>query len=293
VPALDGLRPGEFTPRGVFLNSATLGLAPRRSTEALAALEQRRAEGTVDAPGIDAYVERSRAAFAALVGRSPDEVATGSQASQFVGLVAASLAPGAVVLAAEEDFTSVLFPFLQSPTLDVRLVPLERLVDSIDESVDLVAVSAVQSADGRLVDLDALAAAAEVAGARTLVDLTQAAGWLPVAGLRADYLVASGYKWLLGPRGTCFFSVSPELLPTVPPLAAGWYAGAERWQSIYGPPLRLAADAAAARPLPRLGQLGRPCSRARAARRDGHRPHPRPRPGPRQRLPRGRRPAAG
>ncbi len=27
------------------------------------------------------------------------------------------------------------------------------------------------------------------------------------------------------------------------PLAAGWYAGEDRWSSIYGPPLRLAADA--------------------------------------------------
>ena len=94
--------------------------------------------------------------FATLLGRDPSEVATGSQASQFVGLVAASLRPRSVVLAAEEDFTSVLFPFLRAD-LDVRLVPLDRLVDSITEDVDLVAVSAVQSADGRLIDLAALA----------------------------------------------------------------------------------------------------------------------------------------
>ena len=29
----------------------------------------------------------------------------------------------------------------------------------------------------------------------------------------------------------------------MPPLAAGWYAGESRWDSIYGPPLRLARDA--------------------------------------------------
>ena len=90
-----------------------------------------------------------------MLGRDPSEVATGSQASQFVGLVAASLRPRSVVLAAEEDFTSVLFPFLRAD-LDVRLVPLDRLVDSITSEVDLVAVSAVQSADGRLIDLAAL-----------------------------------------------------------------------------------------------------------------------------------------
>ncbi|WP_457206129.1 aminotransferase class V-fold PLP-dependent enzyme [Nocardioides sp. P5_C9_2] len=237
------LAPEEFAPAGVFLNSATLGLAPRRSVEAMRAFEDARAAGEVDAVSVDAYVERGRAAFATMVGRSPDDVATGSQTSQFVGLVAASLPAGAVVLAAEEDFTSVLFPFLRTPGLDVRLVPLDGLLDAITDEVDLVAVSAVQSADGRVLDLPGLAEAAARHGARTLVDVTQAAGWLPLERLRADYVVGGGYKWLLGPRGTCFFAVGPALRDEVPALAAGWYAGGSRWDSIYGPPLRLAEDA--------------------------------------------------
>ena len=125
------LAPEEFAPSGVYLDSAALGLAPRRSTEAVRAHEAARAAGEVDARVIDAYVEHGRAAFATLLGRSPADVATGSQTSQLVGLVAASLAPGSVVLAAQEDFTSVLFPFLQAPGLDVRLVavrPYQRRV---------------------------------------------------------------------------------------------------------------------------------------------------------------------
>ena len=235
------LAPEEFAAAGIFLNSATLGLAPLRSVDAMRTYEESRQAGTVNAVEIDAYVERSRASFAALVGRDPSEVATGSQASQFVGLVASSLPARSVVLAAEEDFTSVLFPFLRAD-LDVRLVPLDRLVESIAEDVDLVAVSAVQSADGRVIDLTSLAEAAARAEALTLVDVTQAAGWLPLTELRADYVVGSGYKWLLGPRGTCFLAVSPTA-PALPELAAGWYAGESRWDSIYGAPLRLAADA--------------------------------------------------
>lgn len=235
------LAPAEFSPAGVFLNSATLGLAPQRSVTAMRMYEDSRFAGTVNAVAIDAYVERGRSCFATLLGRDPSEIATGSQASQFVGLVAASLRPRSVVLAAEEDFTSVLFPFLRAD-LEVRLVPLDRLVDSITEDVDLVAVSAVQSADGRLIDLAALASSASTAGALTLVDVTQAAGWLPLTDLVADYVVGGGYKWLLGPRGTCFFAISPTA-PALPELAAGWYAGESRWDSIYGPPLRLAEDA--------------------------------------------------
>ena len=58
----------------------------------------------------------------------PDRVAIGNQVSTFTGLVAAALPDGARVLAAEEDFTSVLFPFLAHADRGVRVqtVPLER-----------------------------------------------------------------------------------------------------------------------------------------------------------------------
>jgi selenocysteine lyase/cysteine desulfurase len=38
-------------------------------------------------------------------------------------------------------------------------------------------------------------------------------------------------------------TLAPELRERLVPLAAGWYAGEEPWESCYGTPLRLAADA--------------------------------------------------
>jgi selenocysteine lyase/cysteine desulfurase len=38
-------------------------------------------------------------------------------------------------------------------------------------------------------------------------------------------------------------SVAPEVRDRLVPLAAGWYAGEQPWESCYGTPLRLAADA--------------------------------------------------
>lgn len=109
-------------------------------------------------------------------------VAVGHQASPFVGLVAAAVPDGAEVLVAAGEFTSVTFPFLAQTGrgVTVREVPLTALADEVRESTYLVAVAAVQSADGSLSDLDAVAEAAARSGTRTLVDLTQAAGWLPV-----------------------------------------------------------------------------------------------------------------
>lgn len=119
-------------------------------------------------------------------------------------------------------------------------LPLE---DGFRGRADLVAVSAVQSCDGRVADLDAILAAAREAGARVLVDTTQASGWLPVDCAPLDYVVCGAYKWLLAPRGTAFLAVRPDSAEQLRPLAVGWYAGDDPWTSIYGTPLRLAADA--------------------------------------------------
>ena len=127
--------------------------------------------------------------------------------------------------------------------LDVVSAPLERLAEAIDTDTDMVAFSLVQSADGRVADLRAIREAARAVGALTLADGTQAAGWLPFRAADYDITVTGGYKWLLSPRGTAFMTVRPELLGRVRPLYAGWYSGGEPWDSIYGLPLRLAADA--------------------------------------------------
>jgi selenocysteine lyase/cysteine desulfurase len=223
-----------------YLDTASIGVPPRAALDELRAEIERWATGAVRPPEYDPWIERSRSAFARLVGVSPAEVAIGAQVSALVGNVAASLPSGAQVVAYRGDFTSVLFPLLVRD-LDVRLVELDELADAVGPSTALVAVSAVQSADGRLADLDAIAAAAADHGAVTLVDATQACGWLPLDASRFDVVVAAAYKWLLAPRGAAFMTVRPERLPLLRPVAAGWYAGEDPWSSIYGPPLRLAA----------------------------------------------------
>ncbi|GGI08576.1 aminotransferase class V-fold PLP-dependent enzyme [Egicoccus halophilus] len=235
----------EFDAEVVHLDSATLGLPPRRTVQALERTLDEWRRGVTDAAAFDAVVEASRRDYARLVGVEPAHVAVGSQVSAFVGLVAASLPPGSEVLTATDDFTSVLFPLLaqQARGVTVREAPLERLAEAVTASTGLVAVSAVQSADGRLTDLDDLVAACDAVGARTLVDTTQAAGWLPVDAGRFTYTTGGGYKWLLAPRGTAFFTIGPDHVDQLLPVAASWYAGEDRWSSIYGGPLRLATDA--------------------------------------------------
>lgn len=237
----------EFAPDTVYVNTASIGLPPRRTVEALEHAIETWRSGRAEAAGYDELVTRSRERFADLVATTPDRVAIGHQVSTFSALVASALPDGARVLAAEEDFTSVLFPFLVHADRGVRVdtVPLAGLVDAIGPGIDLVAVSAVQSADGRLVPggLDALAAAATRHGCLTYIDATQAVGWLPFEADRFDFVSCAAYKWLLSPRGTAFGVIRPERLAMLRPLYAGWYAGGDPWTLIYGPPLRLAKQA--------------------------------------------------
>ena len=236
---------GEFDADGIYLDTASIGLPPRRSLQALQTELERWRTGLVRPADYDATIAAARESYAAFVGVAPSTVAVGSQVSVFAGLVAASLADDSHVLIAGGEFTSIVFPFLAQASrgVQVREVPLEKLADAVTPGTTLVAVSAVQSANGRLADLDALVEACAATGTRILLDTTQAVGWLPVDASRFAYTTNGGYKWLLAPRGTCFFTVQPAFVDGLVPHAANWYAGDKPWESIYGSPLRLAADA--------------------------------------------------
>ncbi|KGN33848.1 class V aminotransferase [Knoellia sinensis KCTC 19936] len=228
-----------------YFGTATAGLPPRETSEAMTAVLDQWRTGRIDGPGFDPAVTRARESYARLVGVDAGAVAIGHQVSPLVGLIASSVPDGAEVLVPEGEFTSVTFPFAAHEARGVRIVeaPLSNLAEHVTERTAIVAVAAVQSADGAVVDLDAIEASARAHGVDVLVDLTQAAGWLEVDASRFAYTVCGTYKWLLSPRGTAFLTVRPDRWETLVPEHANWYAGESPWESIYGLPLRLARDA--------------------------------------------------
>jgi len=229
--------------RGV-LNAPSVGVPPACALRALRAATERWAAGAAQPADYDADVERTRASFARICRVPTTAVSLGAQVSYFVGLVASSLAPGAEVVAYERDFASVLFPFLARGDLRVKMLDdVDALPDAITPRTALVAVSAVQSADGRTAPLQEIRRAARASGTMTLVDTTQAAGWLPLDAGGFDVTVCAAYKWLLCPRGVAAMTIAPERIDWLRPLAAGWYAGENPWTSVYGPRMELASDA--------------------------------------------------
>ncbi|MEO3807598.1 aminotransferase class V-fold PLP-dependent enzyme [Sphaerisporangium sp. B11E5] len=232
-----------WDPMPGWLDTASYGLPPRPAFEDLQrALADWRVGRTSWWPWNDATT-RARAAFAAMTGVAPEDVAVGATVSQMLAPVASSLPPGSRVVAPQEEFTSNLFPWAVSA--DLRTVPLDRLADAVDASTRVVAFSLVQSADGRVAPVEDILSAARTYDALVCVDASQACGWFPVDASRFDVLVCGAYKWLMAPRGASYGYLSPRARAAMRPTAANWYSGADPATSFYGPPLRLAEDARA------------------------------------------------
>src|SRR5262245_58751322 len=149
----------------------------------------------------DEATQRSRVAFARLIGVDADDVCVGAQVSQVLAPVAAALA-GLRFLVPDVEFASNLFPWAVAGS--VRTVPVAGLGAAVDENTDVVVFSLVQSSNGELADYAAVVAAARAHGCLVVIDATQACSWLPFDGSLADVVVAGAYKWLMSPRGSAF-----------------------------------------------------------------------------------------
>jgi selenocysteine lyase/cysteine desulfurase len=234
----------EFVGADGFLDTPTFGLPPRFVAEALHDCLRSWERGRLQVSEFDEPMRASRAAYASLIGVDARQVAMGSSVSSMIGLVAASLPHASRVATLRGEFTSVIFPFAAQAGRGVTVteLPHGRFEDAAGD-FDVAAASLVQSADGTVLDVDALQRSAAESDTVTVIDVTQALGWKNIELSWADVAVSASYKWLLGPRGVAWMSLSQRMFDALVPHLANPYAGEDLWSSMYGLPLRLAADA--------------------------------------------------
>jgi len=234
-------------PNVIYLDSATYGLPPRPTVEAMHAALEAWQHGTADwVTDWDRRGEACRESFACLTDLPVDNVALIPAASVGVGLVATTLTDRDEVVIPDDEFNSVLFPLLvaaQSHGTRVREVPFDRLADEVTSSTTLVAFSLVQSQSGRTAAQTEVVDAAERVGARTLIDATHAVPFLRIDA-RADFVVCSAYKHLLSPRGVAFLAIARQRWPETPAWLANWRSTPNPYTVFYGGPLSQAASAA-------------------------------------------------
>ena len=231
-----------------YLDSATYGLPPQATVDALDRATRAWQAGTGDwVTDWDAPTDQAPRDFARLIGAAEDTIATIPASSVGTGLVAGMLGPGDEVVVPADEFTSSLFPILVAKERGtaVREVGFDELATSIGPATTLVAFSLVQMQTGKVADLEAITTAAGRHGAQVMIDATQAVPFVPLEGVidRIDYLVCSGYKHLLSPRGTAYFYARRDHWDELEPRNANWRAADLPYGRYFGGPLMLAPDA--------------------------------------------------
>ena len=123
-------------------------------------------------------------------------------------------------------------------------LPVELLLDAIDEETQLVSVSHVAFRSSYIQDLAAIVERAHRVGAMVIADLYQSAGTVPVdvRALNLDFATGGSVKWLCGGPGAGYLYVRRDLWPTLQPAATGWMAHEEPF-AFAGGPIRYADNA--------------------------------------------------
>ena len=105
-------------------------------------------------------------------------------------------------------------------------VPLERMLDAIDETTLLVPFSHVLFKSAFLQDAKAITERAHEVGAMVILDTYQSAGTVPfsVKELNVDFATGGSVKWLCGGPGAGYLYVRPDLHATLQPKTTGWMA---------------------------------------------------------------------
>jgi selenocysteine lyase/cysteine desulfurase len=231
-----------------YFNLASL--APQlRSVRAAGAeaLEARAAPWQIETDEWFGGVEQLRALFARVIDADADGVAIIPATSYGLAIAArnSTARRGDRILLTAEDYPSTVYTwraFAAQTSAEVSTVVrrgdeswTDAVLAGIDERVRVVSVPNVRWTDGARLDLERIGARARDVGARLVVDLTQSVGAMgfDVSAVRPDFVVAAGYKWLLGPFSVAYLWVAPEHRSGAP-LEHNWInrAGAENFATL-------------------------------------------------------------
>lgn len=222
----------------VYLNHAAVSPWPQRTTAAVVAFaEENRLRGAQHYPDWLAVEQRLRERLQRLVGaRSTDEIALLKNTSEGLSVIAHGLdwQSGDNVIIPAQEFPSnrIVWESLVGYGVEVRAVdvhahadPETALLAAIDRRTRLLSVSSVRFDTGLRLDLTRLGRACEAAEVLFCIDAIQSLGALPlnVREIRADFVVADGHKWLMGPEGLALFYCRQELLGRLRLHQFGWH----------------------------------------------------------------------
>jgi cysteine desulfurase / selenocysteine lyase len=213
----------------VWLNVASEGPLPHAAVAALKdALEWKLQPFQLTIPKFTSVPYQLKLALGTMVNVDPQDVILGNSATYGLQILANGLPlnDGDEVLLMQNDFPTNIVPWLALGKKGVKvrqvkaaghvLTP-EELLNSISSSTKVVCLSWVHTFSGHKIDVIKIG---EICRERKIVfilNVSQAVGAFPVdvSRLPVDAIICAGYKWMLGPYGTGFCWIKPEVRDTL------------------------------------------------------------------------------
>lgn len=114
---------------------------------------------------------------------------------------------------------------LKQADLSAGVTPEEALFAQVDQHTRLIAISSVQYASGLQLDLQCIGEFCQQRGILFCVDAIQSLGAVRVdaQAIHADFVMADGHKWMLGPEGLAVFYCRAELREKLKLQQYGWH----------------------------------------------------------------------
>jgi len=223
----------------LYLNHAAVSPWPRRATEAVRAFAfENHARGSTGYARWLQTEARLRQRLARLINApSPADIALLKNTSEALSVVACGIdwAPGDEVVTFAQEFPSnrIVWESLASRGVATRLVdlhaagrsPEEGLMAACGGRTRLLSCSSVQYADGTRIDLEAIGRFCRDQGILFCVDAIQSLGALvfDLQRCHADFVVADGHKWMMGPEGVALFYARAAVRPRLKLHQFGWH----------------------------------------------------------------------
>ncbi|MDJ0806532.1 MAG: aminotransferase class V-fold PLP-dependent enzyme [Gammaproteobacteria bacterium] len=225
-------------PEIIYLNHAAVAPWPTRTVDAVKAFAIE--NGRWGATDYSRWLEtehRLRNQLAQLINApSEQDIALLKNTSEGLSIIAYGIdwKKGDNIVSIAQEFPSnrIVWESLRSRGVTLKLLdlpnsvcPEKELLKLCDERTRLVSISSVQYATGLRLDLQAVGRYCRSHGVLFCVDAIQSLGAIPfdVAENLADFVVADGHKWMLGPEGLALFYCRSEIRERLRLHQYGWH----------------------------------------------------------------------
>jgi selenocysteine lyase/cysteine desulfurase len=193
-------------------------------------------------------VERLKALFAAIIQASANNIALIPSVSYGIAVAKKNikLSSDQEIVVLHQQYPSNVYAWRElaretgASIVTVSRSPdqswTEAVLQSIRSTTGLVAVPNCHWTNGALLDLEVISARAKAVGACLVVDASQSAGVYPldIQRIKPDFLVTTGYKWLLGPYGLACLYADDKYFDQGEPIEYAWIdkAGSENFAGL-------------------------------------------------------------